>query len=496
MSQPDVQRLMRGVVVPGAIAGLVGGFAFDLVVRQSGTLLTVGPVVRTDPEAAGTLVALATGTIAGIGLAALLRGRRPSGDMVLWAVAYASVVWLLGAVTLQPWLSGQMPMWDVPAAQTAYPSLMGHILWGVVAGLTLVAIRSRFRPGRPGDLGTDDADEVIGAPRRRGVIIRGLLAGSVGYLVIGLLPTGMDRMLSPWGPGGDDGAGAFGVALVASVVYALLHPVSTPSAGAAIVRGAGFGSLLWVIGGLTVLPLMRGQPLEWSIEDARAVFAILPGLILFGAVVALLYHWSCRIARVFVADADARRPPDGGSWGPRAIVRGAVAGLVGGLVFTLVMLQIGYLPSVARLVGSESAIVGLIVHLLIAEVVGVSYAVLFRRQAFDAASAIGWGVSYGLLWWVLGPLTLAPVILGGSPAWTVEAAAVAFPSLIGHMAYGAALGLSCHILETRYSPWWITRTDAEADRMAQSRREATSAGPALWAILVIMAVLLPIVLTR
>jgi uncharacterized membrane protein YagU involved in acid resistance len=165
-------------------------------------------------------------------------------------------------------------------------------------------------------------------------------------------------------------------------------------------------------------------------------------------------------------------------------------------LFTLVMVQIGFLPAVARLVGSESEVVGLVVHLVIAEIVGASYGLLFRRQAFDPAAAIGWGVSYGFVWWILGPLTLAPIILGTTPAWTVAAATIAFPSLIGHLAYGAGLGLAFHALEARYSPWWITRSEVELRRMNARRAEASSAGPALWALLVLVSVLLPIVLAE
>jgi hypothetical protein len=76
----------------------------------------------------------------------------------------------------------------------------------------------------------------------------------------------------------------------------------------------------------------------------------------------------------------------------------------------------------------------------------------------------------------------------------VNAAAAAFPSLIGHLAFGAGLGLSFHALEAHYSPWWITRTGAEAIRMERRRLEATTAGPALWALLVLVAMLLPMVL--
>src|SRR5262249_28822823 len=146
----------------------------------------------------------------------------------------------------------------------------------------------------------------------------------------------------------------------------------------------------------------------------------------------------------------------------RAVGRGAAAGVVGGLLFTVVMVQIGFLGTVARLVGSTSPTVGVAVHLSIAVLIGASYGLLFRRQTPDLASAIGSGTAYGLLWWVLGALTIMPVWLGGHPQWTAPAAAAAFPSLVGHLAYGAGLGVTFHLLEARLDPWWITRTAAQA----------------------------------
>ena len=414
-----------------------------------------------------------------------------AGDVVLWGVAYGAFLWFLGPLTMQPLILGRLPTWDVTAAQAAYPSLLGHVIWGATTGFALVAIKHR---GAVVGMTTASGPE---APtvRRRGVVLRGLVAGLLGFGIIGLIPAGSERMLSPWGAGDAAGLGPLAVALLGATMYAVLHPGSTSTAGAAAVRGAGFGFILWVVGGLTLLPLLRGEGLTWSLIDARTTFPALPGTILFGATTALIYHWLGRLARLFFSDDFASRAPDAGSWGPRAVGRGAAAGLVGGLLFTLVMVQIGYLPKVANLVGSDSEFVGLVVHFVIAEIIGVSYGVLFRRQAFDQSAAIGWGVSYGFLWWILGPLTLAPVILGTTPAWTVEAAAAAFPSLIGHLAYGAGLGLTFHALEARYSPWWITRSDAEAARMAGRRIEAASAGPALWAVLVLVAVLLPVVLS-
>ena len=489
---PDVPREVRETLVAGSLAGLVGGLAFGAAMIELGVLPSVASIVRTESPMVGFVVHMAIAATVGTGLAILLRGRWSAGDVVFWGVAFGAFFWFVGPITIMPLILGRLPAWDVAAAQAAYPSLLGHVTWGATAGITLAAIKAR-RARRDG---TAAAGPDRSGGRQRGVVLRGLVAGLLGFGAIGLLPAGSERMLSPWGEGDAAGLGPLAIALLGASVYAVLHPTSTSTAGAAAVRGAGFGFILWVVGGLTLLPVLRGEGLNWSIADARASFPALPGTILFGAATALIYHWLCRLTRLFFSDDVGDRSPDAGSWGPRAVARGAAAGLVGGFLFTLVMAQIGFLPTVARLVGSDSEFVGLVVHLVIAEVVGVTYGVLFRRQAFDQSAAIGWGVSYGFLWWVLGPLTLAPVILGTTPAWTVEAAAAAFPSLIGHLAYGAGLGLTFHAMEARYSPWWITRTEAEAARMAGRRAEATSAGPALWALLVLVAVLLPIILAR
>ncbi|MFI1398225.1 hypothetical protein [Streptomyces sp. NPDC020681] len=113
---------------------------------------------------------------------------------------------------------------------------------------------------------------------------------------------------------------------------------------------------------------------------------------------------------------------------------GALAGLVGGLVFGAVMAQIGFLPTVAALVRADSPALGFAVHLLIAAVIGAIFGVLVARQQ----ELLLWGLAYGFLWWFLGPLTLLPVLLGDPVAWDVATARALIPSLLGHLAYGAA----------------------------------------------------------
>jgi len=60
------------------------------------------------------------------------------------------------------------------------------------------------------------------------------------------------------------------------------------------------------------------------------------------------------------------------------------------------------------------------------------------------------GVSYGILWWLLGPLTLMPLaMMGVGVNWNVAAMAQAFQSLVGHVVFGVILGMTYHWFEQR-----------------------------------------------
>ena len=60
------------------------------------------------------------------------------------------------------------------------------------------------------------------------------------------------------------------------------------------------------------------------------------------------------------------------------------------------------------------------------------------------ASGLRYGLLYGGAWWILGPLTLMPLFLGMGLGvnWNLTAAVNMLPSMMGHLIYGAILGLS------------------------------------------------------
>jgi uncharacterized membrane protein YagU involved in acid resistance len=114
---------------------------------------------------------------------------------------------------------------------------------------------------------------------------------------------------------------------------------------------------------------------------------------------------------------------------------GAIAGIGGGVVFGMMMAMMGMLPMVAMLVGSESVVLGWIVHLTISAFIGAVYGVVAGRFPNTATIALVGGILNGSVWWVLGALILMPLMLGmnemvlvvGGDQWM---------SLIGHIIYG------------------------------------------------------------
>jgi hypothetical protein len=124
------------------------------------------------------------------------------------------------------------------------------------------------------------------------------------------------------------------------------------------------------------------------------------------------------------------------------IQHGVVAGLAGGSVFGIMMGMMGTLPTIGQMAGFPNALAGLVVHLMVSAFIGATFAVLFQAFITSMGAGIGYGAAYGALWWLLGPLTLMPLMLGmGLGAnWSGEAAIQMLPSLSGHLIFGLILG--------------------------------------------------------
>lgn len=470
---PTPTALLRHPAAAGAIAGVVGGLVFGATMASLGTMASVALIVRTDSTAVGFGVHLVISAVLGAGFGLLVAHQRAqAGETLFWGLVYGGFWWFLGPLTLYPLLVGHPVAWDLARAQALVPSLIGHLFYGATTAVVFAVIRRDDGPLR--------APRIATAAR---ALIAGVVVAAVLYL-------GLDVMAGirlGW---------LLAIGGLAGLVYPALFGARREAAGPAVVRGTAYGFLCWLVAGLTLPSLLRDGRLDWSRESVLVAVDQLAPYLLLGAGIAVVFSGLGAVARwLLVDDVRMLRVESAGSRGLRATGYGALAGLAGGLVFTVVMVLVDELPTVAGIVGARSVAAGLVVHLIIAQLIGVSYAVMFRRHSFDLASGLGWGVCYGFLWWVLGNQTLLPVLTGQAPQWSAAGIAAGFPSLVGHLGYGAALGIGYFLLEDRTNPWWFTRNEIERERTTAQREAVLGSAPALWGFIVLIALTIPLLIS-
>lgn len=118
-----------------------------------------------------------------------------------------------------------------------------------------------------------------------------------------------------------------------------------------------------------------------------------------------------------------------------SVIQGVTAGLIGGSVFGVQMAVGGMLPMVAQLIGSQSPVVGFIVHLLISAVIGAVYGVIAARLPAGWLVSMGAGIVNGIVWWVLGALVIMPLMLGMTDM-IFQIGDAQWMSLVGHLIFG------------------------------------------------------------
>jgi hypothetical protein len=462
----------------GAMAGLIG-----LVVGGCGGVLLwrLGMV--------SSIAGLSLGAFSGalFGLTLRLRATKP-GTGLTWGVGLAFLYWLAVPAGVVPVLAGNMPsMGMLDTARSHFPQLVACLLcFGVPLGLILGLWSVACSRSTSVHLGRKIFGGGLAGFLAGGVLQKWM--GQVGFLPQVARMVGSPAHVVNWL------LYVMGASLI-GVIFGLLFQDEVRNYGSGLVWGTAYGMLWWFIGPLTLLRARSGQPLDWSAAHASSQFDLLVGHVLFGALLGLLYAIIDQACVWFLTETDPiRREPEGlGATTLRSLGWGAAASIAGGLVFSVVMAEVGFFPTVANLVGGTSPWLGFAVHVAISTLIGMTYGILFRNEAPNFGSGLAWGLVYGLVWWFLGPLTLLPVLLGGSVTWTTKAAHLFLPSLVGHLFYGAVTAVVFLLLERHHSRW--LRMDPRLlSRELSRRRPFGTAVPALWLFVLGLGVLLPIML--
>src|SRR5215467_3116264 len=455
------------------IVGAAGGLVVAMVVPGS------------------SIIGILLGALYGLLFALLAAPRATSpGAGLLWGLAYAFILWLAIPAGIVPVLMGGMPaMGMLDTARAHFPELVAYMLgFGTPLGLALGAWGGlQSYPGQPR----------FSWPR---AVVVGGLAGMVGGWAFGKWMAQVNFFPLIAGLVNSDSVMVgvtlhFIFAVIIGASFGVLFQRDVRGFGSSMGWGTGYGLLWWFLGPLTILPIWQAHRPDWSYQHGGELFGSLVGHIVYGLIVGLIYAAVDKLWLGFFKESDPiNREPEGpGSRLLHSLGYGALASLVGGVLFTVVLWVIGLLPKVATIVGGSSLILGFIVNMIISALIGMSYGLLFRYEAPDFGSGVAWGLVYGLIWWFLGPLTLMPILLGGTFNWTTKTAAALLPSLIGHLIYGAVTAVVFLVLERRHADWLLLDPRIAA-REARRTRPAGTPAPALWLFVLGLGVLLPILL--
>jgi hypothetical protein len=429
-------------------------------------------------------------------LFALLTVRRAIslGSGLLWGLGYSFLLWITFPAGILPIVMGRakaMGMLDTTRAH--FPELVAYILcFGAPLGLAIGA-SGALHPRLRADM------RLVPFSFRRAIAVGGF-AGIIGGWAFGkwMAQVNFFPLIAGLVHSESMMVGVtlhFIFAVIIGVTFGVLFQADVCGYGSSMSWGAAYGLFWWFLGPLTILPKWQGNTLDWSYERAGALFGSMVGHIIYGLIVGLIYGTLDRLWVGFTKNSDPiNREPEGpGSRVLHSVGYGAAASVVGGSLFTVVLLVTGSLQGMASIFGGSSLALGVVINMIVSAFIGMSYGLLFRHEAPDAGSAIAWGLVYGLLWWFIGPMTLLPILLGGSFSWTTGTAASLLPSLIGHLIYGATTAVTFLALERRHVAWLMLDPRIAA-REARRTRPAGTPAPALWLFTLGLGVLLPIIL--
>lgn len=133
-------------VAAGVAGGLVGGLMFGVLMQMMGMIPMVAMLVGSTSVALGWLVHLAISAFIGATFAILFaRWATTLGRSAVIGMGYGVVWWVLGALLLMP---ARLGMDVFMFNSTAWQSLMGHLVYGLLLGGVYALVAPRLQQRR------------------------------------------------------------------------------------------------------------------------------------------------------------------------------------------------------------------------------------------------------------------------------------------------------------------------------------------------------------
>ncbi|MGH2543242.1 MAG: hypothetical protein ACRDIB_10605 [Ardenticatenaceae bacterium] len=142
--RPETADGMNSRILNGALAGLAGGVVFGLMMGMMQMLPMVAGLVGSQSPVVGFIVHMVISAIIGAIYGVVLGGATTSWGTALGLGAiYGLVWWFLGPLLIMPTMMGMGPQLNATAMAEQMPSLIGHLIYGVITGATFFWLTHR-----------------------------------------------------------------------------------------------------------------------------------------------------------------------------------------------------------------------------------------------------------------------------------------------------------------------------------------------------------------
>jgi uncharacterized membrane protein YagU involved in acid resistance len=134
-------------VLAGVAGGLAGGVVFGILMQAWDMLPMVAMLIDSESVAVGWLVHLFNSALFGA-IFAVLFGRWATTLLAAAGIglAYGVLWWVLGALLIMPaWLGMNEMIFELNT--TAWRSLLGHLIFGLLLGIVYALVEPRLRRG-------------------------------------------------------------------------------------------------------------------------------------------------------------------------------------------------------------------------------------------------------------------------------------------------------------------------------------------------------------
>ncbi|HMD61749.1 MAG TPA: hypothetical protein VKG78_09965, partial [Opitutaceae bacterium] len=129
----------------GAVAGLCGGVAAVPLMIQSGVFSKLAGLDLGLPTAAGVCLHLLLSTLIGATYGVLFRGETSNTVFgSVWGLVFGLIWWYVGPLTLLPLARTGQCDWRPQAAAALMPSLVGHLVYGLVTANVFMALERSY----------------------------------------------------------------------------------------------------------------------------------------------------------------------------------------------------------------------------------------------------------------------------------------------------------------------------------------------------------------